>query len=107
MNEECRSRNDLGRLRQLKPTNFLSQPDSGQPADIGMNIVVRKTIQAAQVRPLILVWFEGRRVEEYRGAMLAAFAVQRRSNQVAHAFARVNVLGGKEPVITSQVHAPA
>ena len=37
--------------------------------------------------------------------MLAALAVQRRSNQVTHAFAGMNVLGREKPVIAGQAHA--
>ncbi len=39
--------------------------------------------------------------------MLAAFAVERCGDEVAHAAARVDVLGGKQPVIAAEVHTAA
>jgi len=59
---------------------------------------------ARQVRPLILVRFHRRQVEEDRCAGAAAAAVQRRGDQVADATGRQDVLRREQPVVARQVH---
>jgi hypothetical protein len=54
---------------------------------------------------LIVEGFQCGGVEEKRCAMLAAFAVEGCGDEVAHAAARVDVLGGKQPIIAAEVHA--
>src|ERR1700739_1765770 len=79
----------------------------GQSASEGGHVLARQPCDAGQVGPLVVERFQCGGVEEQRCAVLAAFAVERCGDEVAHAAARVDVLGGKQPVITAEVHTAA
>ena len=80
---------------------------SGRRASERGHFLVRQPRDAGQVGPLVVEGFQRGGVEEQRCAVLAAFAVERCGDEVAHAAASVDILGGKQPVIAAEVHAAA
>jgi len=59
---------------------------------------------AGQVRPLILVRFQGRHIQEHGGAAAPATALQRSGDQIAHTACGQHILGREQPVVTGQLH---
>lgn len=81
---------------------YLTQPlrESG---DFGW----RETGNAGQVRPLVIMGFEGGKVQEQCCATAPAPPLKWRSDEVPEPADLENILGGEQAVVTGQVHASA
>ena len=79
----------------------------GQTASECGYFFMRQPRDTRQVGPLVVEGFQRGGVEEQCCAVLAAFAVERCGDEVPHAAASVDILGGKQSVIAAEVHAAA
>ena len=100
-------RHDFRRCGQLQSAHVVAELRIVAAASERGHVLGRQPGDAGQVGPLVVEWFQRGGVEEQCCAVLAAFAVERRGDEVAHAAAGVDVLGREQSVIAAEAHAAA
>lgn len=83
---------DPGRDRSADLVDAGADCDSAGATRDSIDLGRAHAAERGQVRPLVIVWFHRRQIEERRRAVLAGLALQRCGDQIPHAARGQHVL---------------